>query len=115
VVGAENLIDDPAFASNEQRCAAQARIEELLNPRTRRRTRAEWVEALRAARLPCGPERSYAEVVGDRELRERGMLYRLPQGAGESLQVRMPLSFETTAVATPQPAPTLPQASEPEA
>lgn len=112
VVGMNELIDDPAFATNEQRCAAQARIEELLSPRMRHRTRAQWIEALRAARLPCGPERSYAEVIADPELHKRGMLYRLTQGTGDSLQVRMPLSFETTPMSLPKPAPALPNASE---
>lgn len=111
-VGAEEFIDDPDFATNEQRCAAQTRIEGLLSPRTRHRTRAQWVETLRAARLPCGPERSYAEVVEDPELLARGMLYRLPQGSGDSLQVRMPLVFETTPAAPPRPAPLLPVAPE---
>ncbi|MEQ1806164.1 MAG: CoA transferase, partial [Burkholderiaceae bacterium] len=37
--GAGALADDPAFATNAQRCDAQGRIEELLNPLTRLRTR----------------------------------------------------------------------------
>jgi crotonobetainyl-CoA:carnitine CoA-transferase CaiB-like acyl-CoA transferase len=108
VLGATELIADPRFATNDQRCAAQGLIEELLNPLTRRRTRAEWVAALRAAKLPCGPERGYAEVVADEELAARGMLYRLPDGASGTLQVRMPLEFETTQRSAPQPPPRLP-------
>ena len=77
------------------------------------RTRAEWVTLLRAARLPCGPERDYAEVTEDAVLHARGMLYRLPQGDGESLQVGMPLHFTTMQRVVPQPPPVLP-ASDPE-
>ena len=58
--------------------------------------------------MPCGPERTYAEVIEDSELIERGMLYRLPQGEGSSLQVRMPLEFETTQCTVPKPPPGLP-------
>jgi crotonobetainyl-CoA:carnitine CoA-transferase CaiB-like acyl-CoA transferase len=58
--------------------------------------------------VPCGGERDYAEVTRDEELLKRGMLFRLPQGAGTSLQVRMPLEFETTQRAEPRPPPTLP-------
>ena len=113
VAGAPKLADDPDFATNAHRCAAQSRIESLLNPMMRQRTRAEWVSLLRAAKLPCGPERDYAEVTGDAELHARGMLYRLPQGDGESLQVGMPLQFTTMQPVVPQPPPVLP-ASDPE-
>src|SRR3984957_9543524 len=68
VAGAPQLADDPDFASNAQRCAAQSRIESLLNPLIRQHTRAQWVSRLRAARLPCGPERDYAEVTEDADL-----------------------------------------------
>ena len=102
------LADDSRFATNAQRCEAQALIESLFDAAMRTKTRAEWTLLLRAAGVPCGPERSYAEVVEDPELIDRGMLFRLPQGAGSSLQVRMPLAFANTECATPTPAPTLP-------
>jgi crotonobetainyl-CoA:carnitine CoA-transferase CaiB-like acyl-CoA transferase len=105
--GAPELADDPRFASNAQRCEAQQRIEELFNPLMRKRRRSEWVELLRAAKLPCGPERDYAEVTADAELHARGMLYRLPSGDAGSLQVRMPLEFATTPRAKPEPPPSL--------
>ena len=102
------LGDDPRFATNEQRCDAQSAIEEIFDAAMRKRTRAEWTQLLRAAGVPCGPERDYAEVSQDPELFDRGMLYRLPQGEGSSLQVRMPLQFETTRCATAKPPPKLP-------
>lgn len=108
VAGAPELANDPDFASNAQRCAAQDRIETLLNPLMRKRARAEWVSLLRAAKLPCGPERDYAEVTDDAELHARGMLYRLPQGNGDSLQVAMPLQFTTMPRVVPQSPATLP-------
>lgn len=99
------LESDPRFATNAQRCEAQALIESLFDTPMRTKTRAEWTGLLRAAGVPCGPERPYAEVIEDSELLERGMLFRLAQGEGSSLQVRMPLEFETTqrTVATPSP------------
>jgi crotonobetainyl-CoA:carnitine CoA-transferase CaiB-like acyl-CoA transferase len=106
--GLAELAEDPRFATNDQRCDAQAEIEALLEAKMRTRTRAEWTQRLRAASVPCGPERNYAEVVADAELHERGMLFRLPQGGGNSLQVRMPLEFETTQRAIPRPPPALP-------
>ncbi|MBU1358996.1 MAG: CoA transferase [Gammaproteobacteria bacterium] len=98
------LEDDPRFATNELRWEAQALIEELFDPAMRQKTRAEWTRLLRAAGVPCGPERDYAEVVQDDDLHRRGMLFRL----GESLQVRMPLEFENTERVEARPPPRLP-------
>ena len=102
------LDDDPRFATNEQRCEAQELVENLLREATRERTRAEWTQRLRAAGVPCGPERDYREVVVDEDLLQRGLLFRLSQGSSSSLQVRMPLEFETTERATPKAPPMLP-------
>jgi crotonobetainyl-CoA:carnitine CoA-transferase CaiB-like acyl-CoA transferase len=110
--GAPELASDPRFASNDQRCEAQGTIEQLLNPLMRKRPRQEWVELLRAAKLPCGPERDYSEVTVDADLHARGMLYRLPSGNGDSLQVRMPLEFATTPRVAPQAPPPLSAAPE---
>ena len=104
------LEDDARFATNEQRCERQSEIEEIFAAAFRRKTRAEWTAVLRAAGVPCGPERDYAEVVADPELLARGMLFRLPQGEGSSLQVRMPLEFETTQRVEARPPPRLPGA-----
>jgi formyl-CoA transferase len=108
-VGLSDLADDARYRSNEQRCAAQGEIEATFSEVTRSKTRAEWTELLRAANLPCGPERAYSEVVRDADLLARGMLFRLPQGEGSSLQVRMPVEFETTQRAESRPPPELPQ------
>ena len=109
--GMAHLADDPRFATNDQRCAAQGRIEDLFEAAMRGRTRAEWTSLLRAAGVPCGPERAYAEVLSDPGLHQRGMLFRLAQGEGSSLQVRMPLEFATTERAAPRPPPALPKTS----
>ncbi len=101
--------DDPRFATNEQRRAAQSDIERMFDPVMRTRSRDEWTRLLRAAGVPCGPERDYAEVVNDAELLARGRLFRLPQGTGHSLQVRMPIEFETTQRADARPAPAMPE------
>eukprot|EP00752_Nemacystus_decipiens_P000319 g319.t1 len=78
LLGREDLIDDDAFESNDKRCRRQADIETVLNPNFREKPRAHWVERLRARRIPCGPERSYDEVLADRALWDSGSLFRLP-------------------------------------
>jgi crotonobetainyl-CoA:carnitine CoA-transferase CaiB-like acyl-CoA transferase len=111
-VGAAELAFDARFTTNDQRCAGQGTIEAALNPLVRRHPRAHWVMRLRAAKVPSGPVREYAEVVADRELAGRGMLYRLPHdGLDATLQVRMPLEFETTERAEPSAPPRLSSSS----
>lgn len=102
------LDHDPRFATNEQRCGSQELIEQLFAQAMSRHTRTEWTQRLRAAGVPCGPERDYSEVVTDTDLMQRGLLFRLPQGQSSSLQVRMPLEFETTQRAIPKSPPPLP-------
>lgn len=106
--GLPQLADEARFETNEMRCAAQPEIERLFADSMRERTREQWTQRLRNAGVPCGPERDYAEVTADADLHARGLLFRMPQGDGQSLQVRMPLEFETTQRATPRPAPGLP-------
>ena len=105
--GGSGGVEGPAF--NEVDPPPSASPTTLLNPFLRQRTRAEWTERLRSVKLPCGPERDYAEVTTDAELLTRGMLYRLPAGDGASLQVRMPLEFTTTERVRPEPPPALPK------
>jgi crotonobetainyl-CoA:carnitine CoA-transferase CaiB-like acyl-CoA transferase len=105
VAGAHDMIEAPAYSTDDLRCAAQAGIERRLDPVFRAKTRAHWIGALREARVPCGPERAYMEVAADDELKRRGMLYRLPAGGADILQVRMPIDFDNTTRAEPRPAP----------
>ncbi len=93
VVGAPELLRDPRFLTNEQRCGEQGTLEALLNPVFARGTRAEWVARLREARIPCAPERAYAEVCADDALHRSGALYELSAGGRDTLAVRLPLRF----------------------
>ncbi len=104
LLGRPDLKEHPDFADNARRCERQSEIERLLNPAFAARTRAEWAEALRAERIPCGPERRYEEVVADADLHAQGQLFDLPApGGGRVLNVAMPVRFQRAAPA-PRPA-----------
>ncbi len=95
MVGRPDLKEHPDFADNDKRCRRQSEIERLLNPAFAARSRAHWAQALREKRIPCGPERSYEEVVADADLYARGQLFELPEpGGGSVLNVAMPVHFE---------------------
>ena len=64
---------------------------------TRSRSTREWVAALEAAGVPCGPINTLKEVFEEPQVKARGMLQRLPHAAaGEVPQVVSPMKFSGT-------------------
>ncbi len=73
VVGLPGLIDDPRFDSAAKRSANRVALNELVAERLRTRTTAEWVEALNAAGVPCGPVYGIDEVFADPQVEHLGL------------------------------------------
>ena len=71
-LGAPELIDDPRFAPRE-RVKHRAEINAALSAITRTRTSADWIEALNAAGVPCGPVNSIDETFADPQVRHLGI------------------------------------------
>jgi crotonobetainyl-CoA:carnitine CoA-transferase CaiB-like acyl-CoA transferase len=61
-VGAPELAADARFARNDDRAAHREQLEALLRPVFARRAVGEWVELLRAARVPAGPVNDVAQA-----------------------------------------------------
>jgi crotonobetainyl-CoA:carnitine CoA-transferase CaiB-like acyl-CoA transferase len=63
------------------------------------RTRADWLAALEAAKVPCGPINDLADVFADPHVVERGMTVRLPHALSGSVDlVASPLKLSATPV-----------------
>jgi CoA:oxalate CoA-transferase len=107
LLGRPDVLARADLADNAARCRLQGEIERLLNPDFAQRSRAAWIVILRDERIPCGPERTYAEVARDEDLLRRGMLYHLEGREGSSLQVRSPVSFLEQEQQPPHAAPAL--------
>jgi formyl-CoA transferase len=73
VVGLPGLVDDPRFDSATKRLANRVALNELVAERLRTRTTAEWVEALNAAGVPCGPVYGIDEVFADPQVEHLGL------------------------------------------
>ncbi|MCC6531273.1 MAG: CoA transferase [Burkholderiales bacterium] len=113
VAGCQHLAQDERFASNADRVRNRDAIEPLIEAVTRRRTTREWVAALEAAGVPCGPINSLKEVFEEPQVRARGMLQELPhQSAGKLPQVVSPMKFSATPLAFHSAPPTLGQHTE---
>src|SRR5699024_6189969 len=87
------------FARNAGRVRHRDVLVPLLAARLKLRPRAEWLAALEAAKVPCGPINDLAEVFADPQVRERGMTVDLAHPlAGEVRLVASPIKLGATPV-----------------
>jgi len=99
VAGCSELAADPRFARNAGRVRERAVLVPLLAARLRLKPRAEWLRALEAAKVPCGPINDLADVFADPQVRERAMTVDLPHPlAGSVRLVASPLKLSATPV-----------------
>jgi len=87
VAGCGELAQDPRFATNRLRVKHRAELVPLLAERLRQRPRADWLAALEAATVPCGPINDLDEVFADPQVQARGM----QQAVGHPLSDRLSL------------------------
>jgi formyl-CoA transferase len=72
VVGREDLLDDPRFATNLDRFANKDAVDEALIPWISQRTKREVMETLGKAGIPAGAVFDTEELINDPYLRQRG-------------------------------------------
>ena len=96
---AVHLAKDPRFATNAARVNNRDALDELLAPIMMKRTTAEWVKALEAAGVACGPINNLKEVFDDPQVQARGMRIEMPHAsAGKVPLIRGPMRFSETPV-----------------
>ncbi|MBI2492073.1 MAG: CoA transferase [Candidatus Rokubacteria bacterium] len=90
------LIADPRYATNEQRCAHREALEPLLAERLASRPREAWVARLAAEGVPAGPVHRVDEALASPQAAAREMVRRVkgPQG-GELLLLGCPIKFSS--------------------
>jgi CoA:oxalate CoA-transferase len=86
-LGCEALAKDPRFATNALRTQNQPALKAALDPAFARRATAEWISALEAAGVPCGPIQDVAQVISDPQVAARNML--IETAVGSDAPVRM--------------------------
>jgi formyl-CoA transferase/CoA:oxalate CoA-transferase len=97
VLGAPDLAGDPRFDTNALRVSNYTLLRPLLNARMRRRTRAEWVDAFKAAGVPCGSVRDLDEVLEDPQLQARAMIEAVEHAAAGTLRLLgVPIKLSAT-------------------
>ncbi|MDZ7592917.1 MAG: CaiB/BaiF CoA-transferase family protein [Rubrivivax sp.] len=110
VAGCPELARDECYARNAQRVRHRDTLVPLLAARLRQRSRADWLAALEAVKVPCGPINDLAEVFADPQVRERRMTVTVPHPHRDALQlVASPMKLSATPVQLRRPPPLLGQ------
>ena len=95
--GQPELADDERFATNPARVRHRDLLVPLLAEMVRTRTKREWIDALEAAGVPCGPINTLAEVFENEQVIARGMEAALPHPCGGTVRfARNPIRMSVT-------------------
>ena len=102
-VGRPEWSADPRFKTNMQRLANRDALVPQIETLMRRRSRAEWVEILEAAGVPCAPINDMTEITDNAQTQAVEMILREPESGGTF--IGLPLKIDGTRPAIRSPAP----------
>jgi len=92
-----SLADDTRFADNDDRVTHRAELTAALDGVMRMRTTAEWVSALEAASVPCGPINTLPQVFADPHVHARHAVEHVRRADGTDLKLAAnPLRMSAT-------------------
>jgi crotonobetainyl-CoA:carnitine CoA-transferase CaiB-like acyl-CoA transferase len=110
VLGAPEWIDDARFRTNAERMNHLPALVEAMNARLATRTVAEWIAALEAEGVPCGPINSIAQTLADPQVAARQMVVELSHPrAGLTRALGLPIKLSASPGRVSRPAPLLGQ------
>ncbi|MDP3251171.1 MAG: CaiB/BaiF CoA-transferase family protein [Hydrogenophaga sp.] len=110
VAGHPELATDPRFAQNQNRVRHREVLVPLLETILKSRGKADWLNALEAAKVPCGPINNLAEVFADEHVQSRGMVHTWAHPLADAVDlVASPLKLGVTPVRNDLPPPLLGQ------
>ena len=107
-IGAPGLLGDPRFSDNARRVANRAALTPLIQEQLAARPTGDWVAALGAAGIPCGPVWTYDRVLAHEHTRAREMVRSIDHPrAGRGQTLGFPVKLSQTPGALRRPAPLL--------
>ena len=108
IAGLASLPDDPRFADNPARVANREALASAISTAMPGRSTAEWVAALEAAAVPCGPINDIEQVFADPHVRKRGLkLAQMRPDGTEVPGLGNPIRFSASPVDMSRAAPRL--------
>ncbi len=87
VAGCPELAEEKRFATNSQRIVHREELIPIVAGIMRTRSKGEWLEALEAAGVPCGPINNMKEVFDDPQVKHRKLRVDMPHPSGGSAPV----------------------------
>lgn len=112
VAGAEELKTNPDYATNPLRLKNRVALYAAMPAYMATKTTDEWVAALEAAKVPCGPVNTIDRAFADPQVQARGMRIDLPHplaGEGTVPLIANPVKLSATPVRYRHAPPTLGQ------
>ena len=110
VLDQANWASDPRFVRNQDRVRHRSVLIPMIADVLLERGKYVWLEALEAAKVPCGPINNLAEVFADPQVRARQMVDHWQHGLGVPLDlVASPMKLSLTPVRRDLPPPSLGQ------
>ena len=108
IIGVPGLAEDPLFSANRGRVQNRAALIPLLIEPMKARTTHDWVMALEAAAVPCGPINHLGQVFADPQVVAREMALKMVRADGVvTPTVANPVRFSATPVEYRKAAPKL--------
>jgi len=113
VGGRPELALDERFATNPMRVKHRDTLVPLLADMVKTRTKQQWIDALEAAGVPCGPINNLDEVFHHPQVAARGLRVDLPHPTGGVVKlVGSPMKLSETPTQCAMPPPLLGQHTE---
>jgi crotonobetainyl-CoA:carnitine CoA-transferase CaiB-like acyl-CoA transferase len=110
VANRSDLATDPRFVKNADRVRHRSVLVPILEKVMLSRSKSEWLEALEAAKVPCGAINNLAEVFADPHIRSRDMVSTWVHPLGGDVElVASPMKLSVTPVRRDITPPTLGQ------
>lgn len=113
LVGVEHLANDPRFATDEARRQNRIEVGRLLDEAFSKKTRAEWQQIFREARMRCDPCLTYAEISEHPQMQANDMIFTTRHPSrGEVKMLGVPVKLKKTRGQPQGPSPLLGQHTE---
>jgi formyl-CoA transferase len=97
--GHPEIAQDPRFVTNSQRIINRDALIPMISTWFKQRSKADWIQALEAATVPCGPINNMQEVFEDPQVQHRNMRVDIPHPLGTTAPVvASPMRFSATPV-----------------
>ena len=94
VLGREDLLDDPRFASRETRAEHEAEVDAVISEWTRRHDKHEAMRLVGAAGVPAGAVLDTGDLLGEPSFETRGIMQTMQHPRGPLKMPTFPVRFD---------------------